>query len=405
MNIVYLQVDCRFNHWLLQRIDEKYVIEHTLSKIKKLNCEKIVAGIYDCQENAALIETLRNEVEVVLSNDENVTTRFLDLVTLENVEYIIRVGGDQLFLEAEKTNQILEEMKKQKKEFFYHTGLSSVLPDIVSLDCLNRRKTEILQAERYFHALCEDDSVERYTLPNFCTLLYDFRASSNVNYRICKSVINKNLDIYELSLKLSDHLRYRENYLNKTGLMGSWILGNSYEDFFRDEDGNVNPWWGKTIIDLVVKKLSKDMRVFEWGMGNSTLFWSQYVSEVVSIESDLYWYKKMLEIIPRNVRAQYCELEYGGEYCQKIIDEQEKFDIILIDGRDRVRCAINSLEKLKENGIIIWDNTDRDEYRDGYAYLKEQGFKKLELSSVIYGAPGVEDYTSVFYREDNILEL
>lgn len=405
MNIVYLQVDCRFNHWLLQRIDEKYVIEHTLSKIKKLNCEKIVAGIYDCQENAALLETLRNEVEVVLSNDENVTTRFLDLVTLENVEYIIRVGGDQLFLEAEKTNQILEEMKKQKKEFFYHTGLSSVLPDIVSLDCLNRRKTEILQAERYFHALCEDDSVERYTLPNFCTLLYDFRASSNVNYRICKSVINKNLDIYELSLKLSDHLRYRENYLNKTGLMGSWILGNSYEDFFRDEDGNVNPWWGKTIIDLVVKKLSKDMRVFEWGMGNNTLFWSQYVSEVVSIESDLYWYKKMLEIIPRNVRAQYCELEYGGEYCQKIIDEQEKFDIILIDGRDRVRCAINSLEKLKENGIIIWDNTDRDEYRDGYAYLKEQGFKKLELSSVIYGAPGVEDYTSVFYREDNILEL
>ncbi|MCX4350765.1 MAG: hypothetical protein OSJ60_03925 [Lachnospiraceae bacterium] len=405
MNIVYLQVDCRFNHWLLQRIDEKYVIEHTLSKIKKLNCEKIVAGIYDCQENAALIETLRNEVEVVLSNDENVTTRFLDLVMLENVEYIIRVGGDQLFLEAEKTNQILEEMKKQKKEFFYHTGLSSVLPDIVSLDCLNRRKTEVLQAERYFHALCEDDSVERYTLPNFCTLLYDFRASSNVNYRICKSVINKNLDIYELSLKLSDHLRYRENYLAKTGLMGSWILGNSYEDFFRDEDGNVNPWWGKTIIDLVVKKLSKDMRVFEWGMGNSTLFWSQYVGEVVSIESDLYWYKKMSEIIPRNVRAQYCELEYGGEYCQKIIDEQEKFDIILIDGRDRVRCAINSLEKLKENGIIIWDNTDRDEYRDGYAYLKEQGFKKLELSSVIYGAPGVEDYTSVFYREDNILEL
>lgn len=401
MNIVYLQVDCRFNHWLLQRIDEKYVIEHTLSKIKKLNCEKIVAGIYDCQENAALIETLRNEVEVVLSNDENVTTRFLDLVTLENVEYIIRVGGDQLFLEAEKTNQILEEMKKQKKEFFYHTGLSSVLPDIVSLDCLSRRKTEILQAERYFHALCEDDSVERYTLPNFCTLLYDFRASSNVNYRICKSVINKNLDIYELSLKLSDHLRYKENYLNKTGLMGSWILGNSYEDFFRDEDGNVNPWWGKTIIDLVVKKLNKDMRVFEWGMGNSTLFWSQYVGEVVSIESDLYWYKKMSEIIPRNVRAQYCELEYGGEYCQKIIDEQEKFDIILIDGRDRVRCAINSLGKLKENGIIIWDNTDRD----GYAYLKEQGFKKLELSSVIYGAPGVEDYTSVFYREDNILEL
>lgn len=61
MNIAYLQVDCRFNRWLLQRIDKKYVIEHTLNKMKELNCEKIVAGIYDCQENAALIETLKKE--------------------------------------------------------------------------------------------------------------------------------------------------------------------------------------------------------------------------------------------------------------------------------------------------------------------------------------------------------
>lgn len=408
MNIAYLQVDCRFNRWLLQRIDKKYVIEHTLNKMKELNCEKIVAGIYDCKENATLIETLKKEsagVEVILSNDQNVNTRFLNLMMMENTEYIIRVGGDQVFLEAEKTNQILEEMKEQKKEFFYHAGLASVFPDVVSLDCLSRRREGVLQKERYFHALCEDESVERYTLPNFCTLLYDFRANSNINYRICKNVIEKNLDIYELSLGLSNNLRYRGNYLNKTGLMGSWILGNSYEDFFYDENGNVNPWWGKTVIDLVVKKLNKDMRVFEWGMGNSTLFWSQYVGDVVSIESDLEWYKKMQGIIPRNVRAQYCELEYGGEYCQKIIDEQGEFDIILIDGRDRVRCAINSSRKLKENGIIIWDNTDRDEYRDGYAYLKELGFKKLELSSVIYGAPGVEDYTSIFYREDNILEL
>lgn len=410
MNIVYLQADSRYNRWLFQKIDGMSVLEHTLNKIQKLNCDKVVAGIYSCAENNLLIKTLENResegrINVVLSEDENVNSRFVNLMTEESADYILRVGADQIFLDVEETLNVLKEMKLQDKEFFYHTGLSSVLPDIVSVECLRGRREKVLQAERYFHVLCEDKSVKRFSFPNFCTLLYDFRANSNINYRICKNVIEKKLDIYELSLQLSIKLRDKGRYLNKTGLMGSWILGNSYEDFFWDENEKVNPWWGKTVIDLVVKKLNKDMRVFEWGMGNSTLFWSQYVAEVVSVESNLEWYKKMQKIIPRNVRAQYCELEYGGEYCRKILNEQGNFDIILIDGRDRVRCAGNSVGRLKEDGIIIWDNTDREEYRNGYAYLKEQGFKRLELSSVIYGVPAVSDYTSIFYREDNILGL
>lgn len=406
MNIVYLQADCRFNQWLFQGIGGKYVIDHTLDKIKRLACEKIIAGVYNCKENEELMKALEKMgVEVIISEEENVNARFVDLMTAENAEYIVRVGGDQALLDVLETDQILKEMKVQGKEFFYHSGLASVLPDIVSVDCLKNRRERVLQADRYFRALEEDKSVERYTLPAYCTLLYDFRVNSNVNYRICKNVLEKDLNIYELSMRLSNHMRNRENYINKTGLMGSWILGNSYEDFFRDEEGKVNPWWGKTAIDLIVKRLNKSMRVFEWGMGNSTLFWSQYVGEVVSVESDLKWYQKMQKFIPQNVRAKYCELEYGGEYCRSILDEAEKFDIILIDGRDRVRCAYNSVGKLKKNGIIIWDNTDRSEYEDGYAYLKEQGFMRLKLSSVIYGLPGTEDYTSIFYREDNVLEI
>ncbi len=326
-------------------------------------------------------------------------------MTEKNAEYIVRVGGDQILLDIKCAEYILREMKQQEKEFFYQPSLASVLPDIVSVACLKKYREKISQRDRYFYVLAEEESVKRYMLPAFCTLLYDFRANSNVNYRICKNIIEKNLNIYDLSTKLSNHLRDRGNYLNKTGLMGSWILGNSYEDFFQDEEGKINPWWGKTVADLIVKKLKKDMRVFEWGMGNSTLFWSQYVEEVISVESDLEWYQKMQKLIPQNVHAQYCKLEYGGEYCKSILNEVQKFDIILIDGRDRVRCAYNSVGKLKENGVIIWDNTDRNAYEDGYAYLKQKGFKRLELSSVVYGLPGTLDYTSIFYREDNILEI
>ncbi len=103
MNIVYLQVDSRYNSWLLQTINNKYVIECTLDRIKKLNYASLIAGIYNCQENIALIEILRDEgVEVVLSEDEDVNSRFVRLVTKESAEYVIRVGGVRCFLMLRK---------------------------------------------------------------------------------------------------------------------------------------------------------------------------------------------------------------------------------------------------------------------------------------------------------------
>lgn len=405
MNIVYLQVDSRYNSWLLQTINNKYVIECTLDRIKKLNYASIIAGIYNCQENIALIEILRDEgVEVVLSEDEDVNSRFVRLVTEESAEYVIRVGGDQVLLDDEKTNKILEEMESQKKEFFYHSGLSSVLPDIVSVDCLKKRKDSILQKDRYFEALEEDSTVERYNIPNFCTLAYDFRANSNVSYRVCKRAIENNTDIYELSLKLSNMLRNKYNYLNQTGMLGSWVWGNSFEDFFIDGENKINPWWVKSVTDLVKRRLNKELTVFEWGSGNSTLFLAQNVGRVVSIEHDLMWYERMKKIIPQNVRLEFCELTYGGEYCKKILDEKEKFDLVIVDGRDRVRCAQNAVESVKENGIIIWDDTERKAYQEGYKFLKEHCYKQLQLSGNTYGG-AFTHFTSIFYKENNLLGL
>ena len=344
-------------------------------------------------------------VEIVLSKNDDVNARFLDVVTALDVDYIIRVGADQIFLDVEMANEIMDQMRMQGKDFFYHSGLASVLPDIVSADCLRRCRDNILREDRYFKALEKDRTVSRYEIIYPCTLLYDFRVSSNMSYRVCKHVIEHNLDIYDLSLQLSKDLRYVGNYLNRTGLWGSWIWGNSYEEFFWDENDRVNPWLGETVTDLVTRNLTKDMRVFEWGMGNSTLFWSQYVGEVVSVEYDREWYERMREMTLNNVKMRYSDLVYDGEYCRKVLEEKEKFDIILIDGRDRVRCARNAVEKLKENGIIIWDDTSRECYQEGYDFLAKRGFKQLKLRSVVYGTPGTETYNTLFYRENNVFGL
>ena len=44
-------------------------------------------------------------------------------------------------------------------------------------------------------------------------------------------------------------------------------------------------------------------------------------------------------------------------------------------------------------------------YKQGIDYLKKEGFKQLELSSVTYQLIGWKQVTSIFYKEDNILEI
>jgi hypothetical protein len=60
---------------------------------------------------------------------------------------------------------------------------------------------------------------------------------------------------------------------------------------------------------------------------------------------------------------------------------------------------------LKDNGVIIWDNADRKEYQEGYSYLEHIGFKKLELVGPTYGSPALENCTTIFYREENVLGI
>ncbi len=408
MNIIYLQCDARFNKWLLEKIDGKYVIQYTIEKCMKIGREEkctIVAGIYDCAENNELVNVLSAQnIKVKISNEEDVNKRFLDIVVREDADYVIRVGGDQCLIDPDKITNIVESMKRNTLDFFYEEYINPVLPDVVSTGCLKRWEKELKGKDRYFKVLDKQENIRRYRLQYPVLILYNFRANSNESFRICKIIINNNLDIYELSRQLLLKL-VNSDYLVKTGLLGSWIIPSEIGDFFYDENKEINPWWGRSVIDFVKKYLDNSLSVFEWGAGNSTLFWSAHVKEVVSIEHNKQWYERMLKIVPENVAIKYCELEYGGGYCAAILNEKKKFDIILIDGRDRVRCAQNAVLRLKERGIIIWDNSERESYKKGYEFLKEQGFKQFEISSLIYGLPGIEDFTSIFYKEDNLLGL
>lgn len=171
-----------------------------------------------------------------------------------------------------------------------------------------------------------------------------------------------------------------------------------------DIDGNPLPWITYPAIEFLKRRITPEMSVFEYGSGGSTLWWAARVNEVISVEHDKEWYKKMAPIVPDNVNINHIELEYGGAYAGKVKGYVNKFDIVVIDGRDRVNCAINSLTALKKTGVIVWDNSDREEYDKGYQFLIDHGFKKIEFIGLapicIFKAE-----TSVFYRPDNCLGI
>jgi len=101
-----------------------------------------------------------------------------------------------------------------------------------------------------------------------------------------------------------------------------------------DADGRPVPWLVYPVLDFLAPRLRADMSVFEYGSGNSTLWWAARVREVVSCEHDREWYERIRARAPANVTLHHVPLEYGGDYCRRVAGFSGAFDIVVVDGRD-----------------------------------------------------------------------
>lgn len=167
-----------------------------------------------------------------------------------------------------------------------------------------------------------------------------------------------------------------------------------------NKKGEPIPWMTYPAISFLQGRVNKNMSVFEYGSGNSTLWWAERVSNVIACEHNKEWYNKMKVTIPSNVELLYYDLIPGGNYSKAITNYANEFDIVVIDGRDRVNCVKNSLASLKRSGVIVWDNSDREKYSEGYTFLVNNGYKRIDFE----GNGPIERFgwwTSIFYKENN----
>lgn len=180
-----------------------------------------------------------------------------------------------------------------------------------------------------------------------------------------------------------------------------------YESFRKkmpcDRLGNALPWYTYAAISFIEPRIFNGMNVFEYGSGNSTIWWANRVGHIVSCEHDEQWHEVMRKDMPECVDYRLRPLSEGpNRYQDEIGKFSAEFDIIIVDGRERVSCAKNSLVALKRDGVVLWDNSDRSRYEEGFSFLHENGFKRLDFS----GMGPINAYgwcTSIFYRPDNCL--
>ena len=201
--------------------------------------------------------------------------------------------------------------------------------------------------------------------------------------------------------------------------------------------GEPVPWItypAKEVLDRVIRPSAK---VLEYGAGNSSLWWSGKVSLVAAVEHDAAWADAIRDQAPDNLTvalrekgesapvdlqpmvdaflAAYPELpttgdpkvdithglncvDFGAYAAEPAKYDKGYFDIFVIDGMARSLCTYIAAELIADDGIIVFDNSERWQYNPGFTQLGARGWKRIDF----FGPGPAEPYewcTSIFCRD------
>jgi len=160
------------------------------------------------------------------------------------------------------------------------------------------------------------------------------------------------------------------------------------------------PWTCFALTRWLQDRLRPEMQIFEWGSGSSTLFFSNYVAKITSVEHEAKWFDLVNETLSKSTKhrdidyrlvepkalsqADDQDLHYrsGKAGCDSLCFkdyatairrfENNFFDLIFVDGRARVQCIEESIDKLKNGGYLVLDNSDYIRYEDSLSRIRRE---------------------------------
>ena len=137
--------------------------------------------------------------------------------------------------------------------------------------------------------------------------------------------------------------------------------------------------------EFFLSHLNKDQDVLEWGSGSSTSVIAKRVKTITSIEHNKKWYDEVLKNLPENAKLHYVPSKHHHdwrvdgdgspdnfeEYISYPVELDNKYDLILIDGRVRVQCASVCKKISKKDTIIFVHDFSDQRISSGYDKIYE----------------------------------
>lgn len=157
------------------------------------------------------------------------------------------------------------------------------------------------------------------------------------------------------------------------------------------------PWLPFRLIDELDALVGPGARVFEYGGGGSTLWFLDHGASVVTVEHHHDWASRLSDLISVQ---QWTLLERSSaddyrDYVGAITEfPLNAFDVVVVDGRERARCAMAALVHVRPGGWLIVDDVDRERYADA---LRRIPWPRRDVVGFAPAKPSLA-YTAVFER-------
>jgi predicted O-methyltransferase YrrM len=132
------------------------------------------------------------------------------------------------------------------------------------------------------------------------------------------------------------------------------------------------PWITDPAIDFIEgwidsHPMKSQLKVFEFGTGNSTLWFLQKNCRVTTVDNNPSW-TRAVETAAHAFNLSSHLTSYCAERPYTKYYEKFDYDIVFIDGRDRVSCLERVIDiGFPKLGILVLDNTERistGQYKD-----------------------------------------
>jgi hypothetical protein len=185
--------------------------------------------------------------------------------------------------------------------------------------------------------------------------------------------------------------QFQESVLFKYGWFKAWWKGVPI-----DRAGNPVPWITYPALDFISQFDFSDSNVFEWGSGFSTIWWSKRCRSITSVETNEPWILKLKGQLYPNATVILSKLDVDCEL-EFFSTSKVEYDIIVIDnnGSFRKNCALASVNKIKDGGMIILDNSDQ--CLEACRVLRDKGFQQIDFTGMAPGT-GYAQTTSIFFK-------